>query len=108
VAVVACSRPESSHAPIPDPPPLPARDASAPAPVDTAAVPPSTKQIVTAIVDDWNVTRATLRSWRRELGTWHPDGPAWSGVVGKAGTAWGAGLHGAGAPAGRSGPIKRE
>ena len=37
-----------------------------------------------------------------------PRAPAWQGVVGRTGTAWGAGLHGTGAPTGRDGPRKRE
>jgi D-alanyl-D-alanine dipeptidase len=96
-----------------EPPPEPVASPTVPTFADAApraspVLPPNTRQLVTAIVDDWNATRATLRLWRREYGAWHADGSAWPGVVGRAGTAWGDGLHGAGAPSGRTGPIKRE
>jgi D-alanyl-D-alanine dipeptidase len=81
--------------------------AAAPAPA-AAVIPAEAKELVTAIVDDWDATRATLRRWRRAGAGWQPDGEPWPGVVGKGGAAWGVGLHGAGAPAGRGGPVKRE
>jgi D-alanyl-D-alanine dipeptidase len=93
---------------------VPAGDATAaPASVDaaggaTAVIPAGAKQLITAVVDGWDTTRATLRRWRREDAGWEPDGEPWPGVVGKHGAAWGAGLHGAGAPEGRDGPVKRE
>jgi D-alanyl-D-alanine dipeptidase len=68
----------------------------------------SAPELVTAIVDDWSSTHATLRRFRRAGTTWRAVGNPWPGVIGKAGAAWGDGLHGAGAPAGRDGPIKRE
>lgn len=83
-----------------------ARDA-APAP-DAAVVPASARQLITAVVDDWTSTRATLRSYRRGDGGWQLEGAPWPAVIGKTGAAWGSGLHGAGAPAGRTGPTKRE
>jgi len=64
-------------------------------------------QLVTAVIDDWDATRATLRLWHRDGGTWVADGEPWQAVIGS-GAAWGAGLHGRGAPAGRKGPVKRE
>jgi D-alanyl-D-alanine dipeptidase len=74
----------------------------------SAVIPAEAKELVTATVDDWGATRATLRRWRRAGARWEPDGAPWPGVVGKSGAAWGVGLHGAGAPAGRAGPVKRE
>ncbi|MBA2540207.1 MAG: hypothetical protein H0V17_11270 [Deltaproteobacteria bacterium] len=72
------------------------------------AIAPDARELVTAIVDDWSATKATLRRFRRDGAAWKPVGDAWPGVVGKSGTAWGSGLHGTGAPAGRDGPLKRE
>lgn len=81
---------------------------SAATPVPGAVIPADARQLVTAVVDDWDATRATLRRWRRAGARWEPDGEPWPGVVGKSGSGWGVGLHGAGAPAGRGGPVKRE
>jgi D-alanyl-D-alanine dipeptidase len=78
------------------------------APPVVSPIPATTTQLVTAVVDDWTTTRATLRAWHREGASWAPIGEAWPAVIGKTGTAWGAGLHGAGPPAGRTGPVKRE
>jgi L,D-peptidoglycan transpeptidase YkuD (ErfK/YbiS/YcfS/YnhG family) len=65
-------------------------------------------QLVTAVIDDWSATKATMRHWHREGGAWKPVGEAWPAVIGHAGAAWGDGLHGSGAPAGRTGPVKQE
>jgi L,D-peptidoglycan transpeptidase YkuD (ErfK/YbiS/YcfS/YnhG family) len=65
-------------------------------------------QLVTAIIDDWSSTKATLRLWQRDGASWKPVGDAWPAVIGAGGAAWGNGAHGDGAPAGRSGPTKRE
>ena len=71
------------------------------------AIPQTTKLLVTAVVDDWTSTKATMRVWRRNGSAWEAKGDAWPGVVGRTGTAWGIGLHGDGAP-NREGPIKKE
>ena len=65
-------------------------------------------QLLVGIVDSWDATAATLRLWRRDGATWRAEGEPWPAVIGRTGAAWGAGLHGAGAPAGRTGPLKRE
>lgn len=65
-------------------------------------------QLVTAIVPDWTSTRAELRLWQRDGATWTLAMGPWQGVVGTSGSAWGIGLHGSGAPAGRAGAVKRE
>jgi len=65
-------------------------------------------ELVTAIVDDWTSTHATLRLWKHDGTSWRAVGDPWPAVIGKTGTAWGIGRHGSGPPPGRSGPIKRE
>jgi len=98
-ALAACGRSE----------PRAGREPLAPAEVVAPSpLPAATTQLVTVIVDDWDATAAELRLWTRERATWKPAGPAWRGVIGRTGAAWGVGLHGAGAPAGRPGPIKHE
>lgn len=68
------------------------------------AIPKQTKQLVTAIVDDWTSTHARLALWTRTPTGWQRAGDEWPAVVGRTGTAWGIGL----APAGREGPTKKE
>ncbi|MDB4958084.1 MAG: hypothetical protein JWO36_5653 [Myxococcales bacterium] len=70
-------------------------------------IPAATMQLVTAIVDDWSSTHATLRMWERNGASWKPIGEPWPAVIGQAGAAWGDGLHGAMVP-GRTGPFKQE
>jgi D-alanyl-D-alanine dipeptidase len=54
----------------------------------------SSRQMVTAIIDDWNSTRATLQLWSRgDAEAWQPIGDPWTSVIGHAGAAWGTGLH---------------
>ena len=77
-----------------------------PAATHRAAAPAA--ELLTAITDDWTSTHATLRLWRREGNTWRALGDPWPAVIGATGAAWGVGLHGKGAPAGRSGPVKHE
>jgi L,D-peptidoglycan transpeptidase YkuD (ErfK/YbiS/YcfS/YnhG family) len=60
------------------------------------------------VIDDWSSTHATLRLWHRDHDHWQPVGEPWPATIGSAGAAWGAGLHGVGAPAGRTGPVKHE
>ena len=101
---VACSDRQPAS-----PPPTPPTASLTPPkqPLPAFAIPPTTKLLVTAIVDDWTSTQATLRVWRRAGTAWEAKGDAWPGVVGGTGIAWGIGLHGAGAP-GREGPLKKE
>jgi D-alanyl-D-alanine dipeptidase len=104
LAVLAgCS--SKPQTPSPSPPPIVITDAA----VDAAAAKlVSANQVVTAIVPDWTSTRAELRLWQRNGQTWKLAMGPWQGVVGTSGTAWGIGVHGNGAPVGRSGPAKRE
>ena len=69
----------------------------------TFAIPKTTKQLVTALVEDWTSTPARLALWQRTATGWQRVGEEWPGVVGRAGTAWGTGLH----PA-KEGPQKKE
>jgi L,D-peptidoglycan transpeptidase YkuD (ErfK/YbiS/YcfS/YnhG family) len=79
------------------------------APVATTPLLASNKQLVTAVVDDWDATTATMRLYyRNKEGGWSSEGDPWPAVIGANGSGWGAGLHGVGAPAGRTGPVKHE
>ena len=104
--LAACSSaesPSSRSAPL-QPGSATARPADAASPIS-----PSTRQLVTAVIPDWDATTAELRLWTRDGdGPWQPAGAAWQGVIGRTGAAWGVGLHGSGAPSGRSGPRKHE
>ncbi len=62
------------------------------------------------MVAGWDHTAAELRLWDRAAAgaPWQAVGPPWPATVGRTGLAWGRGLHGAGAPVGRTGPVKRE
>jgi D-alanyl-D-alanine dipeptidase len=102
-ALAACGRSESRASREPAPPPAPARDAA-----PEVVIPATTQQLVTVTIADWDATAAELRLWTRDGAHWKPAGPAWQGVVGRTGAAWGVGLHGGGAPENRSGPIKHE
>ncbi len=95
--LVACGTADApARQPLPDPPP--SRD-----PIAADA-----RELVTAVIDDWSSTKATLRRYRRAGDRWELVGQPWPGVIGKQGAAWGDGLHGKGAPAGRGGLDKRE
>jgi D-alanyl-D-alanine dipeptidase len=72
-------------------------------------IPADSTQLLVGVIDDWSSMHATLRLFTRAArGAWQPAGPAWHAIIGKTGAAWGAGLHGAGAPPGHHGPIKHE
>ncbi len=58
-------------------------------------IPPETQQCIVGISEDWNSSRVVLRLYERQseaLG-WQQIGPEWSGRLGRAGSAWGLGLH---------------
>ncbi|MEJ7601290.1 MAG: hypothetical protein WKG01_25525 [Kofleriaceae bacterium] len=106
VALAACGRSDPAPA---QPAPAIVTDALAwDAAIAAPIVPPAARELVLAIVPDWTATTATLRHYRRDGADWKLVGEPWPGVVGHGGTGWGVGLHGAGAPAGQGGPIKRE
>lgn len=56
----------------------------------------------------WDATSVTLQRYERRGGGWVAVGEPVPAVLGRSGAAWGRGLHGAGAPADRAGPVKRE
>ncbi|MEZ4364291.1 MAG: L,D-transpeptidase family protein [Kofleriaceae bacterium] len=80
----------------------------APEPSAIAVVPADARQLVLALIEDWDDTRAELSRWERDdHGAWRAVGKPWRGVIGR-GAAWGRGLHGEGPPAGAAGETKRE
>lgn len=97
----------------------PAHEVTPPTPAETrsaavrkapalAPIPATAQHLITGVIDAWDATAVTLRLYARDQGAWRLVGAPWPGVIGKAGAAWGAGLHGTGAPSGRAGPRKHE
>ena len=72
----------------------------------TSPVPKESGQMVLSLSAGWDSTRALLRLYERASLTspWQPVGEAFEGSLGRAGLAWGRGLH----PAGLVGPVKKE
>jgi L,D-peptidoglycan transpeptidase YkuD (ErfK/YbiS/YcfS/YnhG family) len=68
-----------------------------------ASVWSNARQLVLVITPDWNDTHGTLRSFTRTDQGWQPAAAAFPVVIGRAGAAWGLGLH----PA-QPGPAKQE
>ena len=65
------------------------------------------RQLVLVTTADWNSNRGTLRSYRRTAGNeWQAVYAAFPVVIGRAGSAWGIGLHDI--PQSSNGPIKQE
>ncbi|WP_144899230.1 L,D-transpeptidase family protein [Luteimonas cucumeris] len=62
------------------------------------------QQLVLVTTADWSATDATLRTYARDGDGWREVGAATPVTVGRAGSAWGLGLH----PAQDKGPQKRE
>lgn len=78
-------------------------------PAAPTPIPRSHTQLLTVVAPDWNGFEATLRRYERIPGApWVSVGAPIDVVLGHAGLGWGRGLHGDGAPPGRSGPMKRE
>jgi L,D-peptidoglycan transpeptidase YkuD (ErfK/YbiS/YcfS/YnhG family) len=101
----AAAPPPAAPSP-PSPPPAPSPQAAA----ASGPIPLAARELLTAVVDDWGATSATLQRWRRAGPgePWRAVAEPWPGVIGRGGAAWGRGLHGEGAPRGRGGPRKRE
>lgn len=62
------------------------------------------EQLVVVVTGDWNAPGGELRRYERVDTTWREVGDAAPVTVGRAGSAWGIGLH----PAQAAGPRKRE
>ncbi len=60
-------------------------------------------QVVVVTIADWDASSGELRTFAREGAGWRAAGPALPVTIGRAGAAWGLGLH----PA-QPGPAKRE
>jgi D-alanyl-D-alanine dipeptidase len=102
VVMAACAR-KSPEAPLPASGSAATVSADARSPARPALL-HDHQQLITAVIADWNATAATLQLWQRDAGgAWQPDGPSWTGVIGKTGAGWGRGMHGDGAPAGLDG-----
>lgn len=101
IALLGCDRKTAS-------PPTTGTSASAGAASQLAprgfSIPKTTKQLVTAVTDDWTSTHARLALWQRTGVGWQRVGDEWPAAIGKTGAAWGVGLH----PSGGEGPTKRE
>ncbi|MEM8608100.1 MAG: L,D-transpeptidase family protein [Myxococcota bacterium] len=66
-------------------------------------------QLIAVTIDQWGDFQGTLRRYERAPeGAWFEVAEPIAVVIGREGYGWGRGLHGAGAPAGRPGPVKRE
>ncbi len=64
--------------------------------------------LVLVTTKGWDATTGRLTRFVRAGDGWKADGRAIDVVVGSGGLGWGIGLHGDGAPRGRSGPVKKE
>ncbi len=71
----------------------PASNASAPSPASTALPWSNAQQMIVVTSDDWNAVRGTMRRFERTAGDWRQVGAATPVMLGRAGIAWGRGLH---------------
>lgn len=78
--------------------------AASAAPQSSSPVPAHARQLLLVRTKSWNSVTGTLQRYERAAdGSWQPAGDAAPVNVGRAGMAWGRGLHEA-----QTGPIKRE
>ena len=72
-------------------------------------IPADARLLLVSTSQSWKATATELALWKRATAAepWAKI-RAWRGSLGYGGLAWGAGFHGAGAPTGRTGPVKRE
>lgn len=87
LALSACAG--TAHRPAASPSPLPWQNAG---------------QMIVVTSSGWDEVRGQMRFFQRENGQWVQQGPAQPVMLGRAGSAWGIGLH----PAQANGPQKRE
>lgn len=112
VVLAACS-----HGAPPEPPP------SEPLPLAPLSGFIQADSLVTVVADDWSSTKVRVQRWSRSWTphpssvdqgmyrgqlVWEAEDDEFDAVIGSGGLAWGAGLHGDGAPKGHAGPVKRE
>ena len=71
---------------------------------DHFVIPASSQQIILGLAENWNSSKVQLQCFSRTKAGWEKTGSAWPGRLGKAGLAWGRGLH----PSNLPGPIKKE
>jgi len=72
-------------------------------------IPVLATQLLLVLSDSWTSWQARLQRYERAPGRpWQRAGDPIAVVLGHGGYGWGEGLHGSGAPRGRSGPLKRE
>ena len=97
--------PQTRSAPTPEQAlPLPAACAQQGQPIAKAVT-----QLVVVTSSGFEAWRAQLQRYERAVGgSWQVVGEPIDVVLGRSGYAWGNGVHGSGAPEGRSGPVKRE
>lgn len=69
-------------------------------------IPRSASQVLLVVTPDWSAARGSLIRWQRSAGAWRTVGQPVAVVVGRAGLAWGRGLHDAALSVG--GPLKQE
>jgi L,D-peptidoglycan transpeptidase YkuD (ErfK/YbiS/YcfS/YnhG family) len=105
LAAAGCRRP--SRAPI-DSALVESSPGSDPHDEPSVRVPDETRDLVLVVTPDWTATTAVVSHWRRRAGGWIAVDAPWRAVLGYAGSGWGRGLHGDGAPVGYAGPSKRE
>lgn len=71
---------------------------------DPFVIPSSSQQIILGLADNWNSSKVQLQRFNKTETGWQKIGSPWPGRLGKAGLAWGRGLH----PSNLPGPIKKE
>jgi L,D-peptidoglycan transpeptidase YkuD (ErfK/YbiS/YcfS/YnhG family) len=62
------------------------------------------RQLVLVVTPDWNTPRGELWRFSRSDSAWRAEGAGVPVVIGRAGAAWGIGLH----PQQQAGPVKKE
>ena len=57
------------------------------------AMPSDARQLVLVVTSDWNAAQGELRMFERQSGSWQPRAKPVAVSIGRAGSAWGIGLH---------------
>ncbi len=56
-------------------------------------VPADARQLVLVVTPDWDANQGLMRTFERDAGDWRPRGSQVDVSIGRAGSAWGIGLH---------------